>query len=250
MSTKALFILKGPWSRCKLGSALRGRPLLAVELLFGPPPRPPSCGAGVSSVRCARMNCRRVWSLRLALVVGMGALAGGCAPKSGDHCTVSTDCSVSGDRLCDTTQPGGYCTMFNCEPDRCPDEAACVAFNEISCSSSAVSTRFQRTFCMAVCDEDDDCRAGYKCFGSDPGRQIIDTAPSSRGVCTVPPSSPPVTSIDLPVCGTPDASFPSPDAGADMAAPPDATEAGADGAGDAGSDAEEASTDAAADGTD
>jgi len=175
------------------------------------------------------------------LAVAFLVLIAGCAPKIGDHCSVSTDCSVSGDRLCDITQPSGYCTTFNCEPNGCPDEAVCVAFTETSCSSPAVSTRFQRTFCMAFCEDDGDCRTGYKCIdtSNDPGRQVVDSAPSSRRICTVASSSPPMPAADAdpPVCGTPDASFPAPDAEA-------GTDAAASDAAEAGPDAEPTSPDA------
>src|SRR4051794_9134146 len=130
------------------------------------------------------------WACLWALVMCLAALAG-CSPKIGDKCTISTDCSVQGDRLCDPTQPGGYCTIFNCEPNKCPDEAVCVAFNEPSCSSPALSRRFQRTFCMAVCESDNDCRAGYFCLDTlgDPFRQVVDVSPQSTRICTARSSS-------------------------------------------------------------
>src|SRR3954468_14654466 len=52
-----------------------------------------------------------------------------CTPSIGDKCVLSTDCSSRGDRQCDTSQPDGYCTIFNCNGDGCPDKAACVLFN-------------------------------------------------------------------------------------------------------------------------
>ncbi len=163
-----------------------------------------------------------------ALLGGLAGAVGG-APKIGDKCSVSTDCSVQGDRLCDPTQPAGYCTIFNCEPNRCPDEAVCVAFNEPSCSSPALSRRFQRTFCMFVCESDGDCRADYKCLEttSDPARQVVDQNPQSRRICAVPsPSgSMPMSMMPDPaVCARSDASTPTPEAGGE-AGP---TEAGAE----------------------
>ncbi len=147
------------------------------------------------------------------------ALAVGCSPKIGDKCSVSTDCSVQGDRLCDPTQPGGYCTVFNCEPDRCPADSVCVAFNEPSCSSPALSRRFQRTFCMATCG---DCRAGYACTPSDAYRQIVDQNPASRTFCAVPASGVmPPPDHDPAVCSTADAG-PLVTDGAVESAPPDA----------------------------
>ncbi|MFW5740185.1 MAG: hypothetical protein ACOC1F_07450, partial [Myxococcota bacterium] len=75
------------------------------------------------------MRCRSSFLPLLSLSACLATWMLGCNPKIGDDCTNSTDCSVSGDRLCDTTQPGGYCTVFNCEPDMCPEEAQCVAFD-------------------------------------------------------------------------------------------------------------------------
>src|SRR5215470_2614389 len=128
----------------------------------------------------------------LGILLGCLGIVSGCSPKIGDKCTVSTDCSAQGDRLCDPTQPGGYCTIFNCEPNGCPDEAVCVAFNEPSCSSPAIAMRFQRTFCMFVCKSNDDCRSGYTCLdtANDPARQVVDQNPQSTKICTVVSSTP------------------------------------------------------------
>lgn len=95
----------------------------------------------------------------------------GCKAKIGDSCSLSTDCSQQGDRLCDTTMPGGYCTIFNCEPGRCPSEAVCVIFHSQAdpakeCSDPHRWARFERTFCMVNCDDDGDCRSGYRCAGA------------------------------------------------------------------------------------
>ena len=94
--------------------------------------------------------------LLVAAALAVGALAGGCKPQVGDACKQSTDCSVSGDRLCDTSMPDGYCTLFNCEPDGCPGDSICVQFH-------ASSERFARSFCMAPCTDPKNCRAGYTC---------------------------------------------------------------------------------------
>ena len=105
--------------------------------------------------------------LRL-LVVTAGVWAMGCQPKIGDDCETAIDCSTLGDRLCDTSQPGGYCTVFNCEPDTCDDEAVCVAFDtELDPACQSVNDgrygRFGRTFCMRKCKDDGDCRDQYRC---------------------------------------------------------------------------------------
>jgi hypothetical protein len=143
--------------------------------------------------------------------LGLFALSSlaGCSPKIGDDCTISTDCSIQGDRLCDPTQPGGYCTVFNCEPNRCPSEAVCVGFGEPSCSSAALSRRFLRTFCMLVCESNDDCRAGYVCVdtATDPLRKVVDQDPQSLRVCAVPSSNSPTSmpGMDPAICRAVDA---------------------------------------------
>jgi hypothetical protein len=97
------------------------------------------------------------------------ALAVGCKPKIGDECKISTDCSAAGDRLCDITAPGGYCTVYNCEPGACPeDESLCVEFGAqrspiAACQDLQSPSPYARTFCMATCESDDDCRDGYEC---------------------------------------------------------------------------------------
>jgi hypothetical protein len=90
-----------------------------------------------------------VW---FALALG----AAGCRPEIGDGCKISTDCSTAGDRLCDTSMPEGYCTIFACEADHCPGEASCIEFHP-------TSERFARRFCLRDCKQDSDCRSGYHC---------------------------------------------------------------------------------------
>jgi hypothetical protein len=172
------------------------------------------------------------WAVWCVLACALAA-ASGCSPQIGDKCSISTDCSQQGDRLCDPTQPGGYCTIFNCEPNSCPDAAVCVAFNEGTCSSAALSRRFQRTFCMLGCESNDDCRSEYGCLDTtnDPLRQIVDANPSTRKFCaplsSSLPSSPPPSASEPGVCLIPDASPRSfPEAGPD-AATGDATLEGA-----------------------
>jgi hypothetical protein len=146
---------------------------------------------------------------RARLVLFLVLALGGCSPEIGDPCTTSTDCSQNGDRLCDISQPGGYCFIFNCEPAgsnpaaKCPDEAACVAFNaEASpvegCANALGSTPYTRSYCLKKCDNGDDCRSGYVCVD-------VETAANGAGshyfsavnvdgrskVCIVAFSSPP-----------------------------------------------------------
>jgi hypothetical protein len=120
-------------------------------------------------------------SVRLFRVLPLIALLAGCSPKIGNKCALSTDCSQLGDRLCDTNQPGGYCTVFNCEPDQCPD-AICVAFDPLldpACGAAVDGRwpRFERSYCLAACSSDGDCRNQYQCIDlSDPEKQIARSA--------------------------------------------------------------------------
>lgn len=84
-------------------------------------------------------------------------LALSCEQKIGDDCSSGSDCGTG--RICDTSQPGGYCTISPCEKNSCPNEAVCIFFTEFD------------SYCMLMCDTDDDCREGYECvtgFGDHP----------------------------------------------------------------------------------
>ncbi len=132
-------------------------------------------------------------SLRYLWLIPISALLLGCAPKIGKSCTLSTDCSQLGDRLCDTNQPDGYCTIFNCEPDNCPD-SICVGFDpslDPACRNvdDGRWPRFQRSFCMAPCSSDSDCRDGYECIdlsvsGNRQSRraEVVDTGAGDGGL--------------------------------------------------------------------
>jgi hypothetical protein len=150
----------------------------------------------------------KLWLLLAAL-----ALAAGCKPKIGDDCKISTDCSAAGDRLCDITAPGGYCTVYNCEPNTCPvDESLCVEFGSQrspvnDCQDKQSPSPYGRAFCMATCDKDSDCRADYVCV--DLSKQpnawsalLIDTDRGSKA-CVVPISTASIdTSIPVGVCSS------------------------------------------------
>jgi hypothetical protein len=130
------------------------------------------------------------------LLCALAAIAAGCKPKIGDDCRISRDCSAAADRLCDTTSPGGYCTIYNCEPGTCPDdESLCVEFGaQRSTVSKCVDLQspspYARAFCMATCEDDGDCRSGYSCEdlsdASNPwGAVLIDGNRGNRA-CVVP----------------------------------------------------------------
>lgn len=125
----------------------------------------------------------------------------GCEPQIGDDCQTSVDCSQSGERLCDITQPGGYCTIFSCASDSCPGDSVCVAFDtELSavtaCANANGVSRFARSACMARCDSDSDCRGGYDCIAvgapGNPWSAVVVEGRASAKVCIVPLVADPV----------------------------------------------------------
>jgi hypothetical protein len=148
-----------------------------------------------------------------------------CQPEIGDSCSNASDCSVQEQRTCDTTYPGGYCTVLGCEAETCPEEASCVAFQSVissapECSSYQARPRLQRTVCMKTCKNDGDCRGGYDCVDlslSNPWAATVVEAGSSGKVC-IQPAPPPPTG-DPAVCApSPSPPPPAPfDAGNDAA---------------------------------
>jgi hypothetical protein len=193
----------------------------------------------------------------------LGAVAG-CTPRIGDHCALSTDCSLRGDRQCDNSQPNGYCTEFNCAPNSCPDQAACVMFGASvpGCpyDDYRSPSRTARAFCMAHCQQDSDCRQseGYICRNpTDPrwNALILDDNQSEK-VCISAPdyTYPDAAGVDTAICSPKGPPVPPYEAGvnvADARAGADAG-AGADASADAGADADmdadaSASADAIAD---
>ena len=139
--------------------------------------------------------------LALGLLTAVTAL--GCKPQIGDKCTVSTNCSTTGDRLCDVTQPDGYCTKFNCEPGSCPEDSVCVNFGTTlsivdaykgSCTPSQTNSPYKRSFCMANCSSNGDCRPGYECLLAEELNAVLAEYSSGQRVCGVRPKDEPSTS--------------------------------------------------------
>ena len=134
--------------------------------------------------------------LVIALASGVAAVLAGCTPEIGDKCVLSTDCSTRGDRLCDTAQPQGYCTQFNCRANSCPDEAACVLFNAgiPGCGyddrAGASGSRIARAFCVGMCTTNEDCRSGYICADPKlaPWSGLIQDIDQNKRTCLVIPA--------------------------------------------------------------
>jgi hypothetical protein len=82
-----------------------------------------------------RLRAPSGWLPAVAFIVA-GAVGSawltGCTPVIGDSCVLSTDCASDGTRVCDTSEPGGYCTVLNCTGNAlgavCPDYAVCIDF--------------------------------------------------------------------------------------------------------------------------
>ena len=142
-------------------------------------------------------------ALLLALVLGAG-----CGKSIGDACGTNVDCSITGERFCDTAPPGGYCTVEGCDVDTCPSESVCVRFftpimsescqfdpgnarancqvdERCVCDESPNGTcndpvhahcapeNSERRWCMKKCSHNGDCRNLYECrstgtFGAEP----------------------------------------------------------------------------------
>lgn len=155
-----------------------------------------------------------------------------CQPEIGDSCASSLDCSAEGDRLCDTAQQGGYCTIFACEPGSCPaDEAICVAFasslSTVAGCKTATGSPYQRTFCMASCESDGDCRPEYRCQDmSDPdnpfGAVVVEEGPVNPKVCLLPFEGAEVEGTSSEVCTGYAGEFPEPSAAGASGAPAEA----------------------------
>jgi hypothetical protein len=157
----------------------------------------------------------------LALLALLAPLASsalvGCADEIGDECETALDCSQSGSRACDRTQPGGYCTIRGCERGTCPEEAVCVKFRP-------EAERLAVTYCMFECEDNGDCRddEGYHCtsmgmLGNGMEAEVLDGA--KKKFCSAEPREP----ISLPDGGdTATAGSSSADAAPPNAATPDA----------------------------
>jgi hypothetical protein len=109
-------------------------------------------------------------------------LAPACGHDIGDACTTNVDCDQYGNRDCDQSQPGGYCTIAGCDEKSCPSEAVCIRIfpfespgavcsEAVPCASSdlclpdgfCVPRASERRFCEKKCGSNSDCRGGYVC---------------------------------------------------------------------------------------
>jgi len=137
---------------------------------------------------------KKLWVFGLTVfMAGLVAFVAGCDSEIGDSCSANVDCSSNGDRLCDTSQPGGYCTVEGCSATSCPGGSVCVAFFPTStletpcepatedrlgddaatddcafyevCLTSGfcAPASLERRYCMKKCGGGGDCRDKYEC---------------------------------------------------------------------------------------
>ena len=77
------------------------------------------------------------------------------AVQIGDTCSVNDRCQASG-LACETSAPGGYCTMLCTrlgQQAECPDDAVCDAIGNVT------------NVCVRVCTDSSDCRSDQNCNG-------------------------------------------------------------------------------------
>jgi hypothetical protein len=128
-------------------------------------------------------------------VLGLLASVTGCKAHVGSSCTLNTDCSLQGTLVCDTSQPNGYCTLFNCVPDTCQNEAACVAIGPQvpGCGYNDYNSpaRTALTTCLQQCQRPSDCRTseGYVCTDprGPPWNAVIVDDDQAQLVCILAP---------------------------------------------------------------
>jgi len=116
-------------------------------------------------------STRFLLTLLIPVLALFFALASGCTSSVGDECTTGRDCPVESGSICDNTVDNGYCLIQDCVPGSCPADSTCVEFDR--------NTRY----CMALCESDDECRAGFSC------RRDYNLQDSPVGYCYVPAES-------------------------------------------------------------
>jgi hypothetical protein len=100
------------------------------------------------------------------MLMAVSCCLAACSRGIGDSCESALLCSASATRLCDMTQPGGYCTLAGCQEGSCPSESTCVTFWQDTARSDIDRNRLSVNYCMRKCDERSDCRDsdGYDCL--------------------------------------------------------------------------------------
>ncbi|APR99573.1 hypothetical protein [Pajaroellobacter abortibovis] len=120
-----------------------------------------------------------------------------CGRSVGDPCRQLLDCSSQGPLVCDTSQVGGYCTIFLCssQEQECPEQSICVLPQAVIPGCPYDDRRIPLGAvdrCMRTCDSDSDCRSGYVCASpiSPPWFGRVMQGDPTRSVCLPAPSFP------------------------------------------------------------
>ncbi len=102
--------------------------------------------------------------LRLLAALALLALpGGGCSKEIGDSCSLNVDCDPLGERICDTSQVEGYCTIAGCDRWSCPEEAVCIRFFPTQFLSQACDPETEDAADPAILDVSGSCPAGERC---------------------------------------------------------------------------------------
>ena len=100
-------------------------------------------------------------------------LAPACGKEIGDSCNTNVDCDQNGNRDCDLSQPGGYCTINGCDEESCPSEAVCIRIfpyedEHTSCGQNSDCTNFGLGLChddgFCGCQKDSECASDKVCL--------------------------------------------------------------------------------------
>lgn len=138
-------------------------------------------------------------------MLGLSLSSAACGPRIGDPCENSYECApLTRDRYCDASfmfQNKGECTIWGCASGGCPNEAACVTvfpapFLSERCDPKATGercgvdelclpdgicadARLGRSSCRLICEDDADCREGYRCAATGQNGLYISPKPDS-----------------------------------------------------------------------
>lgn len=108
---------------------------------------------------------RPIRTALLAAIALLALSAAGCADDGvGAECVDETDCDTGLTCLVDVAFPGGYCTAV-CDSAACPDGSECRDLSGLM-------------ICMRGCENQGDCREGYRCNGG-----VCDIPCSLNGDC-------------------------------------------------------------------
>jgi hypothetical protein len=144
-------------------------------------------GAFLAKARDECGRVRRFFGLAVLLTLSMG-----CQRRIGEACRTNQECSGETQRICDVSQPGGYCTVLNCTPTSCPNgESVCVTFGSAisplpACQNGSKPSPYARSLCMRFCERNEDCRVGYECVdisGDDPWSADIVSVSTRTKIC-------------------------------------------------------------------